>query len=155
MDDDFDIIDDLIWIKHISQYLQNCHECHCVKLSQLHYQRVLKPLSVSEHCWVDIFMNFVKDLSSSLNKNRTLCITMIVIVNHLSKQAHVIPWSEMTAKDTAIIFYYWVFSQHSLSNTIVSDWETQFVSYFWLALCNILDIKAQLFTVRIWSHRRT
>ena len=44
-------------------------------------------------------------------------------------------------------FYYWVFSQHELSFSIISDWDTQFVSYFWQALCEILEIKTQLFTV--------
>ena len=67
-------------------------------------------------------------------------------MNCLFKQAHVILWSKITAKDTAMTFYHCVFLHHSLSFTIVSDWGTQFVSYFWLALCDILGIKAQLFT---------
>ena len=92
-------------------------------------------------------MNFVKGLLSSLNENGILCITMIVIVNCLSKQAHAISWSEITVKDTAMAFYYWVFPQRELSFSIISDWGTQFVSYFWQALCEILGIKTQLFTV--------
>ena len=43
-------------------------------------------------------------------------------------------------------FYHCVFLHHGLPFTIVSDRGTQFVSYFWLALCDILGIKAQLFT---------
>ena len=75
-------------------------------------------------------MNFVKGLPSSPNENSILCITMIVIVNCLSKQAHVIPWPEITAKDTAMTFYYRVFPQHELPSSIISDRGTQFVSYF-------------------------
>ena len=67
-------------------------------------------------------------------------------MNCLFKQAHVIPWPKITAKDTAMAFYHCVFLHHGLPFTIVSDWGTQFVSYFWLALCDILGIKAQLFT---------
>ena len=43
-------------------------------------------------------------------------------------------------------FYYWVFPHHSLSFTIISDWGTQFISYFWQALYEILGIKTQLST---------
>ena len=109
------------WTKHVSQYLQNCPDCHRAKPSWLHYQGALKPLPVPECRWVDISMNFVKGLSSSPNENGILCITIIVIVDRLSKQAHAIPWSETTTKDTAMAFYYWVFPQHELPFSIISD----------------------------------
>ena len=67
-------------------------------------------------------------------------------MNHLFKQAHVILWPKIITKDTAMTFYHCVFLHYGLPFTIVSDWGTQFVSYFWLALCDILGIKAQLFT---------
>ena len=67
-------------------------------------------------------------------------------MNCLSKQAHTILWPKITAKNTVMTFYHCVFLHHDLSFIIVSDWGTQFVSYFWLALCDILGIKAQLFT---------
>ena len=66
-------------------------------------------------------------------------------MNHLFKQAHMILWPKITAKDTVMTFYHCVFLHYDLSSIIVSDWGTQFVSYFWLALCDILGIKAQLF----------
>ena len=87
-------------------------------------------MPVPERRWVDIFMNFVKGLPSSLNENGILCITMIVIVDCLFKQAHAISWPETTVKDTAMAFYYRVFSQHELPSSIISDRGTQFVSYF-------------------------
>ena len=55
-------------------------------------------------------------------------------------------WSKITVKNTVIAFYHCVFLHYDLSFIIVSDWGTQFISYFWLALCDILGIKAQLFT---------
>ena len=91
-------------------------------------------------------MDFVIGLPSRSNENGKLCLNLIVVMNHLFKQAHVIPWPKITAKDTAMAFYHCVFLHHGLPSTIVSDWDTQFVSYFWLALCDILGIKAQLFT---------
>ena len=134
------------WTKHKSQYLQNCPECHCVKPFRLCYQGALKPLSVSDRWWVDISMNFVEGLPLSSNENSILCTTMIVIVNCLFKQAHAIPWPNTTAKDTAMAFYYRIFPQHGLPFTIISDRGTQFVSYFWQALCETLGIKTLLFT---------
>ena len=86
-------------------------------------------------------MDFVEGLPPSSNENGIMCTTMIVTVNRLFKQAHAIPWSNTTAKDTAMAFYYWIFPQHSLPFTIISDRGTQFVSYFWQALCETLGIK--------------
>lgn len=91
-------------------------------------------------------MNFVKGLPPSPNENGVLCTFMIVVVDHLSKQAHTIPCHKTTVKDTALAFYHRVFPQHGLLSTIISDRGTQFVSYFWQALCEILGIKAQLST---------
>ena len=88
----------------------------------------------------------MKGLPLSLNENGALCIIMIVVVNCLFKQAYAIPWPKTAAKDTAIAFYYQIFPYHGLPFTIISDWGTQFVSYFWQALCEILGIKTQLFT---------
>ena len=111
----------LNWTKHASQYLQNCSECRRAKPSWQRYQGALKPLPVPECHWVDIFMDFMEGLPLSLNENSALCITMIVIVNCLSKQAHAILWSKTAVKDTAMVFYYWVFPHHGLPFTIISD----------------------------------
>ena len=43
-------------------------------------------------------------------------------------------------------FYYRIFPQHGLPFTIISDRGTQFVSYFWQALCETLGIKTLLST---------
>ena len=134
------------WTKQVSQYLRNCQDCRRAKPSRLRYQGALKLLPVPERRWTDISMDFVIGLPSSSNENGKLCINLIVVMNCLFKQAHVILWPKITAKDTAMAFYHRVFLHHDLPFTIVSDWGTQFVSYFWLALCDILGIKAQLFT---------
>lgn len=71
---------------------------------------------------------------------------MLVVVDRFSKMSHYIPVSSMTAQATARAFYFNVFRLHGLPNTIVSDRGTQFVSHFWLALCDILGVKATLST---------
>ena len=67
-------------------------------------------------------------------------------MNCLFKQAHTISWLNITAKDTVIAFYYQIFPQHSLLFIIILDCSTQFISYFWQALCETLGIKTLLFT---------
>ena len=66
-------------------------------------------------------MDFVIGLPSSPNENGKLCTNLIVVMDRLSKQAHVIPWPKITAKDTAMTFYHCVFLHYDLSFTIVSD----------------------------------
>ena len=112
------------WTKQVSQYLQNCQNCHWVKPSRLHYQEALKLLPVPERRWTDIFMNFVIGLPSSSNENSKLCTNLIVVMNCLFKQAHAISWFKITAKDTVIAFYHCVFLHYGLPFIIVSDWGT-------------------------------
>ena len=48
---------------------------------------------------------------------------------------------------TVRIFYFNVFKYYNLSDSIISDRETQFVFYFWLVFCDILEINTFLSTV--------
>jgi len=54
--------------------------------------------------------------------------------------------SEITALDTARVFYHAIWKHHELSDSIISNHETQFVNHFWDELCTRLKIQARLST---------
>ena len=104
------------------------------------WQGFLKPLPVSERIWQKIFIDFVVNLLSSEN-----CTSLLMITDCLSKKVILKLYKEITAKwvtQTFIWHFYWA---HELFITIVSDWETQFVSSLWKRICQLLKIVQRMF----------
>jgi hypothetical protein len=68
--------------------------------------------------------------------------SILVIVDHFSKGAHMIPANESwTAEEFAFIFFDWFICYHGLPDKIVSDWGSLFVSWFWREVQRLLQIK--------------
>ena len=133
-------------IKTVARFVRNCHLCSRVKISREKYQKALKSLDVLNRCWKDIVMNFIVTISESKNLNENSTINILIVVNKLSKQVHYESMSEITALDTARVFYHAIWKHHELPDSIISNHETQFVSHFWDELCTRLKIQARLST---------
>ena len=71
-----------------------------------------------------------------------------MVINQLSKERHYIPCSEedkcTSAKATADLFLWEVWSKHGLPISMTSDRGPQFVSKMWNSLCKLLGRKAKL-----------
>src|SRR5882724_4663186 len=66
----------------------------------------------------------------------------MVVVDHLSKWAHVIPMmSDVTASRVAWLFRDHIWKLHGLHKEVISDRGTQFVSNFMCNLSQLLGIK--------------
>ena len=46
----------------VNQYVYNCYICICIKTLKHTKYEVLWLLSVSQHCWKNMIMNFIIDL---------------------------------------------------------------------------------------------
>ncbi len=92
-------------IKTVARFIHNCHLCSWVKISREKYQRTLKSLNVLNHRWKDIVMNFIMTVSESKNLNENSTINILIVMNRLSKQVHYESMSEITALNTAQVFY--------------------------------------------------
>ena len=79
-------------------------------------------------------MDFIEKLPMSDGSH-----TILVIINHLTKQSIFIPTVDtiMLAK----LFILHVFSKHSVPSHITSDRGTEFISAFFRSLSKVLDMK--------------
>ena len=75
--------------------------------------------------WRDILINFIVDLPSS---NRFTNI--IVVVDRLTKMQYMISIKSINAILVAECFVKYVFKLHRLSNSIISDYRSQFILDF-------------------------
>ena len=66
----------------------------------------------------------------------------MIIVNRLMKLQHLIVLESLDIEIVVDVFIKNVFKLHELSDIIVSDYNSQFVSTFWKTLCTRLKIEA-------------
>jgi len=82
-------------------------------------------------------MDFIEKLPSSSSFD-----TILVIVDHLSKQAIFIPTHDtITLTELARLFVIHVFSKYKVSSHVMSDCGSEFVSHFFYSLGTTLDMR--------------
>ena len=127
----------------VERYIRNCDLCQRSKASRDKINDLLISLPVPKQRWRDIAMNFIVDLFSA-KKYNVICI----IIDRLIKERHYVScWSGeqgLSAKEIAFIMIWNVFRFHELSDTIVSDKGSQFISMIWKHMYARLHIKANM-----------
>jgi len=99
--------------------------------------RSLQQLSILKRLWNSIFMDFIEKLPFSSGFD-----TILVIVDHLSKQAIFIPTHDtITSVELAHLFVTHVFSKHRVLSYVTSDCGSEFVSHFFYSLGTALDMR--------------
>jgi hypothetical protein len=127
----------------VKRYVRNCHICKRFKSSKNKYSELLNSLSISKRSWMNITMNFVIELLESKDFN-----AILMIINRLTKIHHYISCiaakKEINAKKIARLLINHVWKLHELSSTIVSDRESQFISFVWKTICRTFKINVKL-----------
>jgi len=73
--------------RYIREYVVNCEICQRNKTEALSLAGLLQPLPILTQVWDDVSMDFVRGLPKSGGFD-----TILVVVDHLSKYAHFVPW---------------------------------------------------------------
>ena len=72
---------------------------------------------------------------------------VFVVGNHFSKMVILVSCKKsITVEATAKLFFERVWVHFGIPQTIVSDWDSQFLSTFWSSLWSLLDTKITKFT---------
>ena len=107
----------------------------------------LQLLLVPIYCWKDLLIDFVTSLPLSANWKSNSYNSILIIVNHLTKIVHYkLVKVTINTLELAEVIINMVVQYHGLSDSIISDCRTIFLSKFWSLLCYFLGIKKQLFT---------
>lgn len=141
------IIRSFFWhgiLQQVKKYVKNCHTCSRTKPLREGLQGLLRPLPVAKERWRHIAMDFIVELPCSEDWNGQKFNSILVVVDRMTKQVHIIPCNDLSARNTAYLFYKEIFRLHGLPDTIVSDRGSQFTSEFWRWLCKLLHIDHHL-----------
>lgn len=120
----------------IIKFCKLCRSCQSIKVDRRPPQGTMMPLPIPDRPWSTIGVDFIVKLPQSGGFD-----SVMVIVDHFSKTAHFIPAKETwSAYDLALAFVNTVFKLHGLPDKIVSDRGTVFMSQFWKAVLDQLQV---------------
>jgi hypothetical protein len=118
----------------VERYIRNCHICKRFKTIKDKYSDLLNSLFISNRSWMNIIMNFVIELLDNKNFN-----VILMMINRLIKMHHYVSCiakeDETFAEKTIKLLINYVWKLHELSSTIISDRESQFISFVWKRIC--------------------
>ena len=137
----------------IKKYTNQCERCARMKPSNLALPGKLHPLELPDTPWTEVTADFTTDLPLSKGFN-----SILVVVNHFSKEVEFIPCNKTTtALDTAQLYLHNVWKNHGLPNSIVSDRGPQFASQVMRDLCTVTPKTLSILTsmvVRTAHHQK-
>src|SRR5260221_643861 len=118
----------------VKDYVASCATCARTKSPRHKPYGKLKQLPIPSRLWSSISMDFIKQLPDSEGFS-----TILVIVNHLTKQAIFIPSHDtVNAPQVVQLFLIHVFSKHRVPAHVTLDRGSKFVSHFFHSLGKLL-----------------
>ena len=131
--------------KNIDQFIHHCHFCTRFKVWKKASSDFLKSFQISFWAWSDIFINYIVNLSKCEHENQ-IYRHILVMINCLTKMQHFILCITLKADELIIHFIATVYYFHELSENIVSDRNSQFISMLWRIISKKLKMTLKSFS---------
>jgi len=113
--------------RDVAKLVGQCRTCQLAKQRKQNTS-LYTPLSVPTCPWQDVSMDFVLGLPRTAKKHDSI----FVVVDCFSKMTHFIPCTKTTdASKVAKLYFDEIVKLYGLPQTIVSDRDVRFTSYFW------------------------
>jgi hypothetical protein len=129
--------------RDVARYVSSCDLCQRVKSRNRGPTGFLRSIDIPSEPWETITMDFITHLPPTTHGYDAV----MVVVDKLTKRAHFIATHDKaSASDTAELYISRIFAQHGLSQSIISDRDSKFVSDFWKTLFTRLGTRLRFST---------
>ncbi len=131
-------------IKNVKEYINTCDICQRVKMKHHLSYNKLKSLFQLTNLWKEITMNFITDLSSSKWK-KVVYDLILMIVNCYMKMMHYLSTKKtLTVVKLTELFFEKIALRYEISNDIIINRNSLFISAFWSEICYHVKMKQWL-----------
>ncbi len=122
-------------IKNVKKYINTCDICQRVKIKHHLSYNKLRSLSWFTDFWKEITMNFITDLSFSKWK-KVMYDSILMIVDHYIKMMHYLSMKKtLTVVELTKLFFKKIALKYEISNNIIINKNSLFISAFWSKIC--------------------
>ncbi|GKC18361.1 RNA-directed DNA polymerase [Tanacetum coccineum] len=134
--------------RDVEHYIRRCVQCHKAK-GQSSPHGLYLPLPIPVAPWEDVSLYFITGLPRTQHQKDSV----MVVVDRFSKMAHFVAChTTYDVVQIATLYFKEIVRLHGVPKTIASDWDTKFLSHFWLTLWRKLGTKLKFSTS---SHPQT
>ncbi len=131
-------------IKNVKEYIDTCDICQRVKMKcHLSYDE-LRSLSRFTDFWKEITMNFITDLSSSKWKEVMYDLILVIVDHYMKMMRYLSMKKTLTVIELTELFFEQIALRYEISNDIVIDRDSLFISAFWSEICYYIKMKRWL-----------
>ncbi len=128
-------------IKNVKEYINTCNIYQRVKMKHHLSYDELRSLSWLTNSWKEITMNFITDLSFSKWK-KVVYDLILMIVDYYMKMMHYLSIKKtLTVIKLTKLFFEKIALRYEISNDIVIDKDSLFISAFWSKICYHVKMK--------------
>ena len=119
--------------KAVEDYIRQCTTCAQNKSTRHKPYGKQQQIEALQQAGQDITMDFIVNLPlSKVIITDIKYDSILVVVDRLTKYAHIIPWKEKgNAKDLAKVILKKIIANHGILQSIISDRNKLFISKFW------------------------
>ena len=125
----------------VTAYVASCDKCQRNKARTGKPTGLLQPMPVPDGPWDSVSMDFI----TSLPLTKAGFNAILVVVDRLTKMAHLIPCKDTTTSEQfAELFFDNIIRLHGVPKSTVSDRGSVFLSNFWQTVCKLLGVTSLL-----------
>jgi hypothetical protein len=128
----------------VHSYCSTCDVCQRAKRQTGKRYGLMQKIENPSRPWDSINMDFITELPPAGDRNYN---AVLVIVDRFSRRCRFLPTHDSAdAKDTALLFWRYCWSDTGMPRTIVSDRDPKFTSEFWQSLMALSETRLALST---------
>jgi len=131
-------------IKNVKEYINTCDICQRVKMKRHLSYDELRSLLQLTNSWKEITMNFITDLSSSKWKEVVYDLILVIVDHYMKMTRYLSIKKTLTVVKLAELFFEKIALRYEISNDIVIDKDSLFISAFWSKICYHVKMKRRL-----------